>query len=490
MKKLNPLLVSLFLVLGVVAQEQFSTGLLLSKDKYEDVMQLAPLTTRSFDNIPVSVSLKAYCPTPLSQGRQPSCVGWASGYAARTISYAIKNGWANNTSLINQNVFSPAFVYNIIRFKDDVNCLRGSYVSDAMRLIKDYGISKYTSFPYTDQKCVSKPSSSTMSLASLNKIATFVRLANWDNPSNLARKVKKAIANKNPIVIGMRISSSFYKVSDVWNGIQVGKIGGHAMVVVGYDDNKHGGAFELMNSWGTKWGNNGFAWIRYTDFDKYVKTAYVMVDAIKSPQPKPKVDPVKPRVEPKPEVITLQGSLSLQLSDGTLMPVKLAGEATRNFNIVFAQKATYSVTKPYGSGTLFRIRFKSEKPAYIYLIGYGSGDNSVNTLYPFDKYSAYFGFNNSEVAIPSEDYFIEIDEVPGKDILCILYSTKPIDINKAVQSIKYGKGAFTSKVKNYFKSDLYQGNEVKFDKTKVGFKASSANKSSNLVPIFIAINHK
>ncbi len=103
------------------SQEQFTTGLLFSKEKYSNVKQLAPLTTRSFTSIPSRFSLKSYCPTPLSQGRQPSCVGWASGYAARTISLAVKKGWAYNTSLINQNIFSPAFVYNVIKFKDDLN---------------------------------------------------------------------------------------------------------------------------------------------------------------------------------------------------------------------------------------------------------------------------------------------------------------------------------------------------------------------------------
>jgi len=477
------------MVSSLFSQEQFTTGLLFSKEKYSNVKQLAPLTTRSFTSIPSRFSLKAYCPTPLSQGRQPSCVGWASGYAARTISLAVKKGWAYNKSLINQNIFSPAFVYNVIKFKDDLNCQRGTYIADAMYLIKNYGITKYNDFPYSDQKCAAKPSSYGMQLAGKNKIATFLKLANWDNPYKLADKVKKALANKNPVVIGMRVSSSFYKVKGVWSGIQVGKLGGHAMVVIGYDDNKYGGAFELMNSWGTRWGNNGFGWIRYADFEKYVKTAYVMVDNIKNPQPpEPKPSP-KPQPKPKPEVVALQGSMTLQLSNGNNMSVRLNPDASRNFNIVSAQKTTYSVPTPYKSGTQFRIRFKSEKPAYIYLIGYGGGDKSVNALYPFDNYSAYFGYSNSEVAIPNEDYFIEMDNVKGKDILCILYSTKPLEINKVVQGITYGSGTFTSRVKTYFKNDMYQSDEVKFNQNKIAFTAKSANKSSNLVPVFISINH-
>ncbi len=36
------------------------------------------------------------------------------------------------------------------------------------------------------------------------------------------------------------------------------------MVVIGYNDTKN--AFKVMNSWGTKWGDNGFAWIDYANF--------------------------------------------------------------------------------------------------------------------------------------------------------------------------------------------------------------------------------
>ncbi len=328
-----------------------------------------------------------------------------------------------------------------------------------------------------------------MQLAKQNRIATYLKLANWDNPYKLADKVKKAIANKNPVVIGMRVSSSFYKVSGAWSGVQVGNVGGHAMVVIGYDDNKYGGAFELMNSWGTRWGNNGFGWVRYADFEKYVKTAYVMVETIKNTPPEPKPSP-KPQPKPKPDAVALQGSMTLQLSSGNNMPVQLNPDATRNFNIVAAEKATYNVTSPYSSGTQFRIRFKSEKPAYIYLIGYGGGDKSVNALYPFENYSAYFGFSNSEVAIPNEDYFIEMDDVKGKDVLCILYSTKPIDVKNVVEKVKYGKGTFTTRIKNYFKNDMYQSKEVKFDNNSIGFTAKSSNNSSNIVPLFIGINHK
>jgi len=43
---------------------------------------------------------------------------------------------------------------------------------------------------------------------------------------------------------------------------------GHAMCIVGFDDTKFGGAFEIVNSWGDNWANSGFIWIRYDDLYK------------------------------------------------------------------------------------------------------------------------------------------------------------------------------------------------------------------------------
>jgi C1A family cysteine protease len=47
--------------------------------------------------------------------------------------------------------------------------------------------------------------------------------------------------------------------------------GGHAIVAVGYDDNrkigKDKGAIKIRNSWGTNWGENGYGWLPY----KYIE---------------------------------------------------------------------------------------------------------------------------------------------------------------------------------------------------------------------------
>jgi C1A family cysteine protease len=39
---------------------------------------------------------------------------------------------------------------------------------------------------------------------------------------------------------------------------------GHAVLIVGYDDTLE--AFKFVNSWGTFWGNEGYAWLSYNFF--------------------------------------------------------------------------------------------------------------------------------------------------------------------------------------------------------------------------------
>ncbi|WP_447984695.1 C1 family peptidase [Nitrospira sp. Nam74] len=37
----------------------------------------------------------------------------------------------------------------------------------------------------------------------------------------------------------------------------------HAVVIVGWDDEK--GAWRVRNSWGTGWGESGYAWVKYNN---------------------------------------------------------------------------------------------------------------------------------------------------------------------------------------------------------------------------------
>ena len=186
----------------------------------------------------------------------------------------------------------------------------------------------------------------------------------------------------------------------------------------------------------------------------------------------------------------LGGELTLKLSNGSMMPVSLSDGATRNFNIVKATKTTYKVNETYSSGTQFRIYLNSKQRGYVYLIGYGSSDKSVNKLYPFANFSDYFNYTNSEIAIPNEDYFIEFDNNPGQDILCVLYSKEKLNINNIVNNAKFGSGDFVSRIKQALSNKMFSGNNISFSKDKISFEATSKSSLAKVVPIFISMNHQ
>jgi len=49
-------------------------------------------------------------------------------------------------------------------------------------------------------------------------------------------------------------------------------LGGHAVVMVGYDDQKK--QVKFVNSWGKNWGDKGFGYLPYEYLEKYMSDAW------------------------------------------------------------------------------------------------------------------------------------------------------------------------------------------------------------------------
>ena len=87
--------------------------------------------------------------------------------------------------------------------------------------------------------------------------------------------MKSALAAKKPILLPIVLYNSFMtrtvarsgEMPMPFRGEEI--MGGHAVVAVGYDDEKQ--AFLIRNSWGTDWGQQGHFWMPYD----YFKTSYV-----------------------------------------------------------------------------------------------------------------------------------------------------------------------------------------------------------------------
>jgi hypothetical protein len=86
-----------------LAQAQnYGMGLIFDDAAYDTIPMQATLLTRDYQVLPQSASLKAYCPTPGSQGQYGTCVAWSTAYGACSILAAQANGWQNQPQKIAQ----------------------------------------------------------------------------------------------------------------------------------------------------------------------------------------------------------------------------------------------------------------------------------------------------------------------------------------------------------------------------------------------------
>ena len=276
MKKLLFTLFTLSIVLV-----QFGQGIKFDDNIYSKLEAWETNELGFSQTLPSSYSLRKHCPRP---GRQKggSCVGWANGYTAMSIIYNIKFDLDTTITKHTQLAFDPYFIYSLIYLEDENDCSEGTLCSMALDTLYHYGCKRKILPEIT--KCNSKIGNKSKYFARAFKISNFSTVPSdfFNNSVDLRYRVnmlKEKIAAKNPLVIGSKTFGSIeyvgVKSSGLWDSYSNEIIdGGHAMCVVGYDDNKFGGAFEVMNSWGDYWGDDGFLWIKYDDFLRKVDEVY------------------------------------------------------------------------------------------------------------------------------------------------------------------------------------------------------------------------
>lgn len=230
--------------------------------------------------LPSQIDLSSNFPQVGYQGHQQSCVGWSTAYALKSYQERLETGWG-----LSQwgHLFSPAFIYHQINGGLD----KGARISDALDLIVNKGAATQSTMPYSDTDYLSAPSAAAFSEAANYKAKSWSKVPGKD-------AIKAQLANKRPVVVGITVYGSFETLTGanpVYNSATGGVKGGHAVTIVGYDDAKYGGAFKVINSWGTIWGDNGYFWLPYSFTATVMNEAYVLMDAPNSVAPTPDVRP-------------------------------------------------------------------------------------------------------------------------------------------------------------------------------------------------------
>lgn len=457
-------LVLLFAGLSISAQQHLSGCVYLSEK--DGKTQYRPrLETRDYATMPRQYSLRKYCPEIKDQGEYNTCTAWATAYAARTISEAASFGWTNTDS-ITMEAFSPSFVYSQLVYSQD--CKEASSIGESLGLLKEMGVVKYSS---CNAPCAGIVSPELQKLASDYKIDDYALIFSdyGDKDANKVLLTKKALSHNRPVVVSMTYYKSFDTINEVWNGNMDSKAGNHAVCVVGYDDDKFGGAFEIMNSWGTDWGNGGFAWIRYKDYSNVVRYAYDLY--IK-----------KLELSWRPvdgEGYSISGEVDFLGRDG--------GNCMEFILDSIGEMVHYYTNEDYMSGKKFRLSVGCSDPAWVYVIASDLQDN-ITKLFPYsDEVSAFMSYNDTHIAIPDETHEFKLDNTVGTDYFCVLYSRVELDIDILIDKIKVTEGTIYKKLKTVLGNLLVAQGDVVYDRNKVAFSSGSG---AVVVPMVVEISHR
>jgi C1A family cysteine protease len=111
---------------------------------------------------------------------------------------------------------------------------------------------------------------------------TYVKALTWDFVSADPRKVatteeiKRALILYGPVVSMIRFDKCLWLYGGgIFNG-ENNQEGTHLILIIGWDDEK--GAWRIKNSYGKKWGEKGFGWIKYGSNNIGESSAWMLAD--------------------------------------------------------------------------------------------------------------------------------------------------------------------------------------------------------------------
>jgi len=209
----------------------------------------------SVEMLPTMVDMRKDCPAVYDQSSLGSCT--ANATAAQCEIEAKQN---------KKPIYTPSrlFVYYNSRLLEGTTRYdSGASIRDSVKTILQYGYCRETAYPYVISKFRSKPSASLYAAAAEHKITT----KQYARVSQTLTSLKSCLALGNTVNFGFTVYSSFESDAVAKTGIMPmpkkneRSLGGHAVLMVGYDDAKQ--CFIVRNSWSARWGDKGYFYMPY-----------------------------------------------------------------------------------------------------------------------------------------------------------------------------------------------------------------------------------
>lgn len=209
---------------------------------------------RSMDiKLPAVVDLEPQCPVIYDQLDLGSCTAHAGGGLAQFL--MMKLG---------RKVYRPSMlaIYYWERvLEKTVNEDSGASLRDAIKVMASKGVPADWLMPYEPSKFKVAPAKAVEDFAAQHKIGQYLSLR-----QNL-QDMKYCLATGYPFIFGFSVYDSFESDVVAKTGLmpmpkkKESLLGGHAVMAVGYDDNKK--LVKVRNSWGEKWGKKGYFFMPY-----------------------------------------------------------------------------------------------------------------------------------------------------------------------------------------------------------------------------------
>ena len=220
--------------------------------------RLRPISTTASD-VFKSQSLASYFPEvddqqQINSSPAQACVDLVQYFERRALGRTVK--------------LSKLFVYQATQRL--VRTLGNSAVDlrSTLKAIVSFGIPYEQYWPYDVEKINDEPAAFLYAFAERFRSIRYIRFdgRNSTGPETLAT-VKSLLDAGFPSVFGFSVPSSISRDGDIpyrptFDTIQ----GGHAVVAVGYDDQRVSstrGSLQVRNSWGRDWGEDGYGWLPY-----------------------------------------------------------------------------------------------------------------------------------------------------------------------------------------------------------------------------------
>ena len=207
----------------------------------------------SLTELPFQVDNRDDVPKVLDQGKEGACTGFA---LAAVVNFLIRN--RSNSEGLCPNLVSAKMLYEMAKRYDEWNGenYEGSSIRGAMKGWNRHGVCDESLWPHSGTG---------------GRLTSEVQIDALRRPLGAYYRVRHLHLNHMHAALneaGILYASA--SVHEGWNQVDAKgkipyrerKIGGHAFAVVGYD--YHG--FWIQNSWGKKWGADGFCHISYDDW--------------------------------------------------------------------------------------------------------------------------------------------------------------------------------------------------------------------------------